>query len=299
MTPDEYCQQRTAASGSSFYYSFLFLPPQQRRAITALYAFCREVDDVVDEVTEDRVARLKLDWWRHQVALAFEGVTTGAASTADVTTATAATAATGETLHPVTRALGPAIAAFSLPRLPFDEIIDGMQMDLDYNRYDTFTDLRLYCHRVAGAVGLLSARIFGYSNPSTLDYADRLGIALQLTNIVRDVAEDAQRNRIYLPLEDLSRFVVTEDDLIRRREGPATQALITFEIDRAEQHYAEALALLPPEDRRAQRTGLIMAAIYRTLLAEIRAGGAKVLTERTSLTPLRKLWIAWKTSRAR
>lgn len=284
MTPDEYCQQRTAASGSSFYYSFMFLPPERRRAITALYAFCREVDDVVDEVTEDRVARLKLDWWRHQVALAF-----GAA----------AAPSDGEALHPVTRALSPAIAAFSLPRLPFDEIIDGMQMDLDYNRYQTFTDLRLYCHRVAGAVGLLSARIFGYSNPATLEYADRLGIALQLTNIVRDVAEDAQRNRIYLPLEDLSRFGVVEDDLVRRRDGPAVRDLVTFQIDRAEQHYAEALALLPPEDRQAQRTGLIMAAIYRTLLAEIRDGGAKVLTERTSLTPLRKLWIAWKTARAR
>ena len=284
MTPDEYCQQRTAASGSSFYYSFMFLPPERRRAITALYAFCREVDDVVDEVTEDRVARLKLDWWRHQVAMAF-----GAA----------AAPSDGEAPHPVTRALGPAIAAFSLPRLPFDEIIDGMQMDLDYNRYETFTDLRLYCHRVAGAVGLLSARIFGYSNPATLEYADRLGIALQLTNIVRDVAEDAQRNRIYLPLEDLSRFGVAEDDLVRRRDGPAVRDLVTFQIDRAEQHYAEALALLPPEDRRAQRTGLIMAAIYRTLLAEIRDGGAKVLSERTSLTPLRKLWIAWKTARAR
>ena len=284
MTPDEYCQQRTAASGSSFYYSFMFLPPERRRAITALYAFCREVDDVVDEVTEDRVARLKLDWWRHQVALAF-----GAA----------AAPSDGEAPHPVTRAIGPAIAEFSLPRLPFDEIIDGMQMDLDYNRYETFTDLRLYCHRVAGAVGLLSARIFGYSNPATLEYADRLGIALQLTNIVRDVAEDAQRNRIYLPLEDLSRFGVAEDDLVRRRDGPAVRDLVTFQIDRAEQHYAEALALLPPEDRRAQRTGLIMAAIYRTLLAEIRDGGAKVLSERTSLTPLRKLWIAWKTARAR
>jgi phytoene synthase len=283
LTPDEYCQQRTAASGSSFYYSFMFLPPRQRRAITALYAFCREVDDVVDEVTEDRVARLKLDWWRHQVALAFGAAAAGTEGAAP---------------HPVTRALGPAIAAFALPRLPFDEIIDGMQMDLDYNRYETFADLRLYCHRVAGAVGLLSARIFGYSNEATLDYADRLGIALQLTNIVRDVAEDAQRNRIYLPLEDLSRFAVAEDDLIRRRDGPAVRALITFEIDRADQHYAEALALLPEEDRRAQRTGLIMAAIYRTLLAEIRAGGATVLTERTSLTPLRKLWIAWKTARA-
>lgn len=283
MTPEQYCQQRTAASGSSFYYSFMFLPPAQRRAITALYAFCREVDDVVDEVSEGRVARLKLDWWRHQVALAH--------GTATPTTG-------GDVRHPVTRALAPAIAAFSLPREPFDEIIDGMQMDLDFNRYETFSDLRLYCHRVAGAVGLLSARIFGYSNPATLEYADGLGIALQLTNIVRDVAEDAGRNRIYLPLEDLARFGVAEEDLIRRRDGPAAQALITFQIDRAEQHYSAALALLPPEDRRAQRTGLIMAAIYRTLLAEIRAGGAKVLAERTSLTPLRKLWIAWKTARA-
>lgn len=283
MTFEQYCQQRTAASGSSFYYSFMFLPPAQRRAITALYAFCREVDDVVDEVSEGHVARLKLDWWRHQVALAH--------GTATPTT-------DGDARHPVTRALAPAIAAFSLPREPFEEIIDGMQMDLNYNRYETFSDLRLYCHRVAGAVGLLSARIFGYSNPATLEYADGLGIALQLTNIVRDVAEDAGRNRIYLPLEDLARFGVAEEDLIRRRDGPAAQALITFQIDRAEQHYSAALALLPPEDRRAQRTGLIMAAIYRTLLAEIRAGGAKVLAERTSLTPLRKLWIAWKTARA-
>jgi len=284
LTPDQYCQQRTAASGSSFYYSFMFLPPDQRRAITALYAFCREVDDIVDEVSEDRVARLKLDWWRHQVAMAH-----GAAAPSPA----------GESPHPVTRALAPAIAAFSLPREPFDEIIDGMQMDLDYNRYDTFADLRLYCHRVAGAVGLLSARIFGYTNPATLVYADGLGIALQLTNIVRDVAEDARRNRIYLPLEDLARFGVAEDDLIGRRDGEAVRALVTFEIDRAEQHYADALAALPPEDRRAQRTGLIMAAIYRTLLGEIRAGGARVLSERTSLTPLRKLWIAWKTARAR
>ena len=284
MTPDQYCQQRAAASGSSFYYSFMFLPPEQRRAITALYAFCREVDDVVDEVSEDRVARLKLDWWRAQIGWAF---------------APDPNAPEAQSQHPVTRALAPLLARFALPRGPFDEIIDGMQMDLDFNRYETFDDLRLYCHRVAGAVGLLSARIFGFSNERTLEYADTLGIALQLTNIVRDVAEDAQRNRIYLPLAELARFGVAEEDLIARRESPATQALFEFQIDRAEQHYEQALALLPAEDRRAQRTGLIMAAIYRTLLAEIRAGGARVLTERTSLTPLRKLWIAWKTARAR
>jgi 15-cis-phytoene synthase len=282
LTPDQYCQQRAAASGSSFYYSFMFLPPEQRRAITALYAFCREVDDVVDEVSEDRVARLKLDWWRTQIGWAF-----GAGSDA------------AQSPHPVSRALQPLLARFALPREPFDEIIDGMQMDLDFNRYDTFDDLRLYCHRVAGAVGLLSARIFGFSNPRTLEYADTLGIALQLTNIVRDVAEDAQRNRIYLPLAELAQFGVSEQDLIERRETAASRALFEFQIDRAENHYEQAMALLPPEDRRAQRTGLIMAAIYRTLLAEIRAGGARVLSERTSLTPLRKLWIAWKTSRAR
>jgi phytoene synthase len=292
LTPDQYCQQRTAASGSSFYYSFMFLPPPERRAITALYAFCREVDDIVDEATEDRVARLKLDWWRDQIRLAFQGES-AAAPPGELP------AGGLEPLHPVTRALIPSIAAFALPRGPFDEIIDGMQMDLDYNRYDTFSDLRLYCHRVAGAVGLLSARIFGFTNARTLEYADMLGIALQLTNIVRDVAEDARRNRVYLPLDELARFGVAEDDLIQRRDSEAARALFIFQIDRAEAHYRDALALLPPEDRRAQRTGLIMAAIYRTLLAEIRAGGAKVLVERTSLTPLRKLWIAWKTSRAR
>ena len=314
MTPDQYCQERTAASGSSFYYSFMFLPPMERRAITALYAFCREVDDVVDEVSEDRVARLKLDWWRNQVQLAFaagDGPPAAHTQPADVLRPDVLPpdvlppdvphpdALNLDALHPVTRALMPLLARFSLPREPFDEIIDGMQMDLDFNRYETFSDLRLYCHRVAGAVGLLSARIFGFSNPRTLDYADTLGIALQLTNIVRDVAEDAQRNRIYLPLDELARFSVAEDDLIKRRDSDAVRTLITFQIERAEQHYQDALALLPAEDRRSQRTGLIMAAIYRTLLAEIRAGGSKVLTERTSLTPLRKLWIAWKTSRQR
>ncbi|MBC7781932.1 MAG: phytoene/squalene synthase family protein [Proteobacteria bacterium] len=305
MTPDEYCQQRAAASGSSFYYSFMFLPALERRAITALYAFCREVDDVVDEVSDDAVARLKLAWWRNQIALAYEArdaARAHARSGTEVRTGGGSGSVppvAAEPLHPVTRALAPMLERFDLPRAVFDEIIDGMQMDLDFNRYDTFADLRLYCHRVAGAVGLLSARIFGYRNPRTLDYADTLGIALQLTNIVRDVAEDAQRNRIYLPLDELARFGVREDELTERRDSEAVRALITFQIDRAESHYEAALAMLPPEDRRAQRTGLIMAAIYRTLLGEIRAGGSRVLLERTSLTPLRKLWIAWKTSRAR
>ncbi|MFN7750968.1 MAG: presqualene diphosphate synthase HpnD [Pseudomonadota bacterium] len=280
MTPEQYCQQRAAASGSSFYYCVMFLAPPQRWAITALYACCREVDDVVDEATDERVARLKLDWWRTQVAIACGEPPPGEQPS----------------LHPVTRALAPAIERHALPRVHLDEIIAGMQMDLDCNRYRSFDELRLYCHRVAGAVGLLSARIFGYREPATLEYADLLGIALQLTNIVRDVAEDARRNRIYLPTEDLDRFGVREDDLLCRRDGPEVRALVQFQIDRAQQHYELALRRLPEVDRHSQRTGLIMAAIYRTLLREIAAGGARVLVERTSLTPLRKLWIACRTA---
>ena len=280
MSPDQYCQQRAAASGSSFYYSFMFLPPAQRQAITALYAFCREVDDVVDETTDEAVARLKLDWWRAQIAVACGEPPPGEPPSP----------------HPVTRALAPAIARHALPRVHLDEIVAGMQMDLDCNRYRSFDELRLYCHRVAGAVGLLSARIFGFRDEATLEYADLLGIALQLTNIVRDVAEDARRNRIYLPAEDLARFGVAEEDLLERRDGPAVRELMRFQIERANRHYDLALARLPEIDRRSQRTGLIMAAIYRTLLREIDAGGAAVLVERTSLTPLRKLWIACRTA---
>ena len=276
MTPDEYCQQKAAQSGSSFYYSFLFLPPPQRRAITALYAFCREVDDVVDEVSDHMVARTKLAWWRQEVARTFDG----------------------NPQHPVAQALVPVVREHALPQEHFQTVIDGMAMDLTQARYVDFAALEVYCHRVAGVVGLLSAEIFGYTEAATRDYARDLGIAFQLTNICRDVGEDARRGRIYLPQEDLARFGVPASALLRGEMSDAFRALMAFEVDRTQAWYAQAFAALPAADRKAQRAGLVMAAIYRQLLAEIARDGYEVLDRRTSLTPLRKLWIAWKTARA-
>ncbi len=275
MTPDEYCQQKAAQSGSSFYYSFLFLPAPRRRAITALYAFCREVDDAVDEVSDPEVARSKLAWWRQDIARAFDGTPQ----------------------HPVAQALAPVVREFALPPAHFQTIIDGMAMDLEQVRYVDFPALELYCHRVAGVVGLMSAEIFGYTDGATQGYARDLGIAFQLTNICRDVGEDARRGRIYLPQEDLARFGVEPSSLLRAEHSDAFRHLMAFEVDRAQHWYAKALAQLPAADRKSQRTGLIMAAIYRTLLDEMARDGYLVLDRRTSLTPVRKLWIAWRTSR--
>ena len=273
MTPDEYTQQKAAASGSSFYYSFLFLPSERRRAITALYAFCREVDDVADEVTDVGLARTKLAWWRTEIANLFAG----------------------HPQHPVTRALAAFIAPYGLKASSFNEIIDGMEMDLVYHRYPDFDSLRLYCHRVAGVVGELSASIFGYTNPATLEYAEALGMAFQLTNIIRDVGEDARRGRVYLLVDELARFGLAPEDILERRGGARFRELMEFQAQRAQSFYDLAYSKLAPEDRASQRAGLIMAAIYGTLLQEIRRDGFNVLDRRVALTPLRKLWIAWKT----
>lgn len=274
MTPQQYCQQKAAASGSSFYYSFMFLPKPKREAITALYAFCREVDDIADECHDLNIARTKLAWWRAEIANLYQG----------------------NPQHPVSKALAPAIGRYDLNEEHFQEIIDGMEMDLDQNRYTDFKHLQLYCYRVASVVGLLSVEIFGYSNRNTLKYAHDLGLAFQMTNIIRDVGEDARRDRIYLPLDELAQFGVTESDILQGRESERVQQLLDFQIERATGFYERAMNELPAEDRKTQRTGLIMAAIYRTLLDEIKADGAqKVLNARTSLTPIRKLWLAWRT----
>ena len=276
MTPDEYCQQKAAASGSSFYYSFMLLPPDRRRAITALYAFCREVDDVVDEARDASVARLKLAWWRREVEATYGG--------------------TPE--HPVARALAPVVRERNLPIEHFQAIIDGMAMDLEQARYVDFPSLELYCHRVAGVVGLMAARIFGYTEPATEGYARDLGIAFQLTNIVRDVGEDAMRGRVYLPQEDLARFGVPASQVLKREPSDAFAKLMAFEVERARAWYERALGQLPAADRRSQRTGLAMASIYRTLLDEIERDGYRVLDRRIALTPVRKFWIAWRAALA-
>ena len=273
MTPDQYCQDKAAKSGSSFYYSFLFLPPDKRRAITALYAFCREVDDAVDECSDANVARTALNWWRGQVAEIYGG----------------------RPQHPVALALVPVVKQFNLAQEHLLEIIDGMEMDIDQPRYPDFKSLQLYCYRVASVVGLLSAEIFGYSDRQTLKYAHDLGIAFQLTNIIRDVGEDARCNRIYLPLDELQQFGVAAADILNARETENFHRLMAFQVERAQRYYRQALEHLPAADRKAQRTGLIMAAIYRTTLDEVVASGCHVLKERVSLTPLRKLWLAFRT----
>jgi phytoene synthase len=273
MTPDQYCQEKTAASGSSFYYSFMFLPPDKRRAITALYAFCREVDDVVDECSDENVARTTLAWWRSEIAAVYQGTPQ----------------------HPVAQALVPVVKQFNLAQEHLQEIIDGMEMDLTQHTYADFKSLQLYCYRVASVVGLLAAEIFGYTDRKTLKYAHDLGLAFQLTNIIRDVGEDARRGRIYLPLDELAQFGVHTRDILDAKETESFQQLMQFQIERAQRYYQQAFEQLPAADRKSQRTGLIMAAIYRSTLDEVAASGCHVLKERISLTPLRKLWLAYKT----
>ena len=273
MTPDQYCQERAAQSGSSFYYSFLFLEPLRRQAITALYAFCREVDDVVDECPDASLSRTRLDWWRGEVKALFEG----------------------RPSHPVTQALAESLKHFYLPQEQLLEIIDGMEMDLGHVRYDDFKALHLYCYRVASVVGLLAAEIFGYTDRQTLRYAHDLGLAFQLTNIIRDVGEDARRGRIYLPQDELLRFGVAEGDLLQARYSDNFRKLMEFQVARATALYQQAFAQLPAADRKAQRAGLVMAAIYHATLDEIVKDGCLVLDRRTSLPPLRKLWLAGKT----
>ena len=273
MTPDEYCQQKAAASGSSFYYSFLFLPPERRRAITALYAFCREVDDAVDEASDAQRAAVKLAWWRAEVA----------------------NLCSGKPQHPVARALLPFLEKYSISGEKLLEIIDGMEMDLMQSRYLDFKGLQLYCYRVASVVGLLAAEIFGYQDRQTLKYAHDLGMAFQLTNIIRDVGEDARRGRIYLPIDELQRFNVPASQILERRHDDNFRQLMAFQAERARKYYDQAFEQLPAADRKSQRPGLVMAAIYRTLLDEIEGDGFLVLDRRTSLTPMRKLWIAGST----
>ena len=277
MTPEQYVQDKAAGSGSSFYYAFLFLPPPKRAAITAFYAFCREVDDVVDETLDSSVAASKLQWWRQEVVQAYKGTPS----------------------HPVMRALMPLAPRFGIEEAHLAAVIEGCQTDLDQTRFLDYPALQRYCHLVAGVVGEVAANIFGRSQPETMQYAHQLGLAMQLTNIIRDVGDDARRGRIYLPVTELQRFDVKTHELLQRAApwgySDRFQALMRFQADRAHATFDAAMRLLPDADRATQKPGLMMANIYRTLLREIEAQQFQVLHQRTSLTPLRKLWIATKT----
>ena len=272
MTPQEYVQQKAASSGSSFYYAFLFLPAERRAAITAFYAFCREVDDVVDEISDPSVAQSTLAWWQKEVQQSFAGHPT----------------------HPVMHALMPHVKIYDIEAHHLLSVIEGCQMDLTQTRYLDFAGLQRYCHLVAGVVGEVAAKIFGQTDAATTLYAHKLGLAFQLTNILRDVGEDAMRGRIYLPIDELKQFDVKAQDLMQRQYSDRFTALMKFQAARAHSLYDEAMSLLPAADKRTQKPGLMMASIYRTLLREIEADNFQVLHQRVSLTPLRKLWLAWK-----
>ncbi|MGD2074675.1 MAG: presqualene diphosphate synthase HpnD [Gammaproteobacteria bacterium] len=275
MTPDQYCAEKAAPRGSTLFYSAVFLPDQQRSAVTALHALRRELADTVRRPTDRNLARTRLDWWRREIDQCFAG----------------------EASHPVTLALQERVERINLPAEYFHELVDGIQMDLTRNRYDSFRELALYCHRTCGVIALLSAEIFGYRDRETLKYAEELGTALRLTAILRDVREDARRGRLYVPLDELHEHRINPRDLLAGETPPGLPELFHRQAQRARDYYRRSLQRLPPQDRYAQRGGLIMAAIQQTLLDEIEADGYCIMEHRLRLTPLRKLWIAWKTAR--
>jgi len=262
MSPQEYCIKKTKQSNSSFLFAFIFLSRKKRNALTALYAFCREVDDIVDDCQEFKIGKSKLNWWRAEIDRLYNS----------------------NPQHPVTKALEPYIIEYELSQAYFVEIIDGMEMDLDFNRYESFKQLQLYCYRVASTVGILSAQIFGFKDSKTLKYAHNLGIALQLTNIIRDIGEDTKRGRIYIPLDELKKFNITEAEILKHIKGKKIDSLVKNQIERAQSFYKLAINNLPHCDKKTQKVGLMMGNIYYVLLSKIsKDKPEKILTQKTTL----------------
>jgi phytoene synthase len=256
---------------TSFYYSFLVLPPRKRNAIIAVWDFCRAVDDAVDEEREKARAAEKLQGWRAELARCYNGAVPGTRE--------------GQALQPYVR-------EFNLPRTPFEELIDGVEMDLDHARYATFQALAEYCRRVASTVGLICVEIFGYRDPATREYAVNLGMALQLTNIIRDVAVDLRNGRVYLPADDLARFGVCEADLRAGRMTPQVRALLAHQCARAREYYGRAAAAMPPRDARSLVAAEIMGAIYHEILQRIERAGYDVFSSRIRVPRPRRALIA-------
>lgn len=270
MTPIQYCYEKVKASKSNFTWAFSFISQDRRDALISLYAFCREIDDIVDETLELEIASAKINWWKAEINRLFHETPQ----------------------HPVTKSLLNFVQIYELNEAYFIEMLDGMEMDLKFNRYENFKQLQLYCYRVAGVVGILSVKILGFKNQATLKYAHDLGIALQLTNIIRDVGEDARKNRIYIPLDELKEFNVPEDEILKFKESNRVSSLIMYQITRAEVFYKNAYQKLPKEDINPQIPGLIMGKIYETLLVEIkRDKPEQTLNHKVLLTPFRKVLV--------
>ncbi|MBV8273333.1 MAG: presqualene diphosphate synthase HpnD [Cupriavidus sp.] len=271
MTPDQYCQDKAAQSGSSFYYSSLLLPPERRRALTALHAWRLELDAIVGESHDAGLAHQRLDWWRAELRRLYDGSAS----------------------HPVCLALQPHLGL--LPQTEMAEVLEGTEMDLAQSRYLDEIGLARYCRATGGAFARLAARLLGYTDPRTLESAEKLGLSMQRVRILREVGQDARNGRIYIPVETLQRFEVPAADILQSRHSERFVTLMREQAAQARALYREALDMLPRPDRRPQRASLAFAAIQHALLDEIEASEFQVLSQRIALTPMRKLWIAWKT----
>ncbi|ATG21351.1 squalene synthase HpnD [Ralstonia pickettii] len=273
MTPDDYCADKAAPPGSDVYYSVLFLSPERRRATVALEAVRRELEDAVRDASDPSVVQTKLQWWRQELARLFEG----------------------RPEHPATKALQPFLNTYDIGAVHLGELLAGVEADAMQNRYLDWPNLRRHGDQVAGVAGRLAARIAGHSHARTLEFARQMSLAEQLVHFIRNLGEDVRHNRVYIPVDELQRFNVPAADLFNRRYAEGFKPLMAFQAERARATYNEALAALPTEDRRAQRPALIRGVLAMRLLDEVEADGFQVLTQRTDLTPLRKLWLAWKT----
>lgn len=273
MTPIQYCYEKVKESKSNFTWTFYFISKNRRDALVSLYAFCREIDDIVDNTIDLEVATAKINWWKNEINRLFHETPQ----------------------HPVTKSLLNFIGTYELNEAYFIEMLDGMEMDLKFNRFESFKQLQLYCYRVASVVGILCVKILGFKNQATLKYAHDLGIALQLTNIIRDVGEDARKNRIYIPLDELHQFNVSENDILRFQENKNVSNLLIYQIERAENFYKSAHEKIPKEDINSQIPGLLMGKIYETLLLEIkRDRPEQTLNRKVILPPFRKMLVICK-----
>jgi phytoene synthase len=266
----QFVSRLTRRSRSNFFYAFLFLPRREREAIYAVYAFCRIVDDAVDLGNDPAAQRAELGRWREEIARVYHGVPT----------------------HPAGQRLQAAVRAFPIPRAALEEVIAGVEMDLEPTAFESFEDLRVYCYRVASAVGLCCIEIFGYADPRAREYAVNLGIALQLTNILRDLGPDARAGRVYLPGEDLRRFGVTAEDLAAGRYTERFVDLARFQAARAREFYRRAWDALPASDRGRLFAAEIMGRTYLALLDAMEARRFRVLDERVALPARQRMAIA-------
>lgn len=276
MTPEEYCQQKAAPPGSSLYYALHFTAPAKRSALAAVYAYQREVAEVVHSVSEPAVARVKLQWWREELQRAFSG----------------------QPQHPIAQALQQeAIGRHQLAHEYFEQIIEGAEMDLEYGAYPSFKELSLYCHRMGGSVTQLAVDVCGYEDRQTVHYAHDLGMGLQLTALLRNVRRDVDAGRIYLPEDEMRQTGVSREDLYQRQTPERVRALFSLQAERIRAFFAQALEKLPAQDRAAQRPGVILAHLNLAWLDEMEREGFPLLERSFRLTPIRKLWIAWRTAR--